>query len=239
MVARGLAGADRRAAGIDGAGGLPRGSAAARARAAGADGLAVPPAVAGFGALGGQGRLPLPQQRPHRPRGPRPRLSERAVARPAGQRRRDRLDQRLPGARRGGDDAGGERHLPRRDHPAPGDRAAARRRGRGGRDGAGGRGFRGGGGDLPDRQRQQGDAGHPLRGRASSDPGGWRRGPGRSTGTMRTRAGGRRDRGAGRQGGRRKRRVGRARVSTLRPRRRGDVGVGFGGDREDICWGGA
>ena len=96
----------------------------------------------------------------------------------AGQRRRDRLDQRLPGARRGGDDAGGERHLPRRDHPAPGDRVAARRRGRGGRDGTGGGGFRGGGGDLPDRQREQGDAGHPLRGARARIRAGGGTGPG-------------------------------------------------------------
>ena len=72
--------------------------------------------------------------------------------------------------------------------------AAARRRRRGGGGGADRRGFRRGRRDFPHRQRQQGDAGDPLRGPRSRRRRRWRRGRARSTGTSRTRTGGRRDR---------------------------------------------
>ena len=165
LVARGLALDHRRHPFLERARHLPRGG--RRCAAPGplrAHRLALPPPLPRRRGLGGQGRLPLSQQRPHRARGARPRLPERPLARPGGERGRDRLDQRLPGARRGGDDAGAERHLPRRHHPRPGHRAPARRRGRGGRGRARRRRLRRRGRDLPHRQRQQGHPGHPLRG---------------------------------------------------------------------------
>ena len=112
-----------------------------------------------------------------------------------GLRRRYRLDQRLPGAGRGGADPGGERDFPRRHHPAAGDRAPSRRRRRGGRGRADGGGLRRGRGDLLTGNANKVMPVTRFEGRSCRPPG-WRRAPARSTGTSPTRRGGPPDAGS-------------------------------------------